>query len=122
MAKENKRKILSYDDILILLKSDGEHKKAKIIANALNRSLFMRKINDTLYVEDTERQYYCQVSNEQDVKDRIRNTVTLLMEESKDALQSDDKKDLNEMFGKKIINFSKIKLIFLYKTIVHIPM
>lgn len=102
-----KKNLLNYDSIKTLLESDGEHKKAQLIADNLNRKIFMRKVNDVLYLKDEERNYYRQIINEKDINDEILNEVTLLLEKSKDNLECKQKDDLKLMFKEKFTNLSK---------------
>ena len=104
---EEKQKLLKYDEIKTILESDGEHKIAKIIANKLNKKIFMRKVDEVLYVRDDYRNYYRQEKNVQEIARKILFEVTFLLEQSKDALKSKQKDDLKLMFKKEYKNFSK---------------
>ena len=106
MATE-KEILLNYDEIKSLLESDGEHKKSKIISNKLNRKIFMRKINNVLYLRDDEKNYYRQIYDEKEITYEILNEVTLLLEKSKDNLDSKQRDDLKLMFKDKFTNLSK---------------
>ncbi len=105
--QKKKECLLSYEEILEYLRTDGDHKKAKILASKINKKIFKREVDDILYVKDEKKNYYKQIKDEKSINDEICFEITLLLEESKDYLDFEQRDDLKEMFKSKYKNLSK---------------